>query len=97
VEEQIQRQQIIAVLREQEAGATTAEVCRRHGVSKQTFYRWKAKYGGMAASDAAKLKSLKDENRRLKKLLAEAMLDGEPWCAIGSSTMASALKDVLGN
>ena len=77
-------QQIIAVLREQEAGATTADVCRRHGVSEQTFYRWKAKYGGMGASDAAKLKSLEDENRRLKKLLAEAMLD------------VAALRDVLG-
>jgi putative transposase len=54
------------VLREQEAGATTAEVCRRHGVSEQTFYRWKAKYGGMGASDAAKVKGLEDENRRLK-------------------------------
>ena len=68
-------EQIIGVLREQDAGATTAEVCRRHGVSEQTFYRWKAKYGGMAPSDAAKLKSLEDENRRLKKLLAESMLD----------------------
>lgn len=70
-------QQIIAVLREQEAGATTVEVCRRHGVSEQTFYRWKAKYGGMCASDATKLKSLEDENRRLKKLLAESMLENE--------------------
>ena len=76
--------QIIAVLREQEAGSTTVDVCRRHGVSEQTFYRWKAKYGGMGASDATKLKSLEDENRRLKKLLAEAMLD------------VAALKDVLG-
>jgi putative transposase len=67
--------QIIGVLREQESGATTAEVCRRHGISEQTFYRWKAKYGGMGPSDAQRLKSLEDENRRLKKLLAEAMLD----------------------
>jgi putative transposase len=76
--------QIIAILREQEAGSATAEVCRRHGVSEQTFYRWKAKYGGMQASDAQKLKTLEDENRRLKKLLAESMLD------------VAALKDILG-
>lgn len=68
-------EQIIGVLREQEAGSTTAEVCRRHGISEQTFYRWKAKYGGMGPSDAARLKGLEDENRRLKKLLAESVLD----------------------
>ena len=68
-------EQIIGVLREQEAGAATAEVCRRHGVSEQTFYRWKAKYGGLGPSEAQRLKALEDENRRLKKLLAEAMLD----------------------
>jgi putative transposase len=68
-------EQIIAVLREQEAGATTADVCRRHGVSSATFYKWKAKYGGMDVSDARRLKALEDENTRLKKLLAEAMLD----------------------
>ena len=61
--------QIIGVLREQEAGSPTAEVCRRHGISEQTFYRWKAKYSGMTVSDATKLKALEDENRRLKKLL----------------------------
>ena len=76
--------QIIAVFREQEAGSPTSEVCRRHGISEQTFYRWKAKYSGMSVSDAQKLKTLEDENRRLKKLLAESMLDG------------SALKDLLG-
>jgi putative transposase len=63
------------VLGEQESGATTAEVGRRHGISEQTFDRWKAKYGGMGRSDAQRLKSLKDENRRLQKLLAESMLD----------------------
>lgn len=68
-------EQIIAMLREHEAGAKTAEVCRRHGVSDATFYKWKAKYGGMEVSDARKLKGLEDENRKLKKLLAEAMLD----------------------
>jgi len=67
--------QIIGVLREQEAGGTTDEVCRRHGISQQTFYRWKSKYGGLEVSDAQKLKALEDENRRLKKLLADTMLD----------------------
>jgi putative transposase len=68
-------EQIIGVLREQEAGAATADVCRKHGISSATFYKWKAKYGGLEVSDAKRLRSLEDENRRLKKLLAEAMLD----------------------
>lgn len=68
-------EQIIAILREQEAGAKTADVCRRHGVSGATFYKWKAKYGGLDVSDARRLKALEDENAKLKKLLAEAMLD----------------------
>lgn len=68
-------EQIIAVLREQEAGAKTADVCRKHGISDATFYKWKAKYGGMGVSDARRLKALEDENAKLKKLLAEAMLD----------------------
>jgi len=68
-------EQIIAILREHEAGTKTADVCRRHGISDATFYKWKAKYGGMEVSDARKLKGLEDENRKLKKLLAEAMLD----------------------
>jgi putative transposase len=68
-------EQIIAILREQEAGAKTAEVCRKHGVSEATFYKWKAKYGGMDVSDPRRLKALEDENGKLKKLLAEAMLD----------------------
>jgi putative transposase len=67
-------EQIIAILREQEAGAKTVEVCRKH-FSDATFYKWKAKYGGMEVSDARRLKALEDENARLKKLLAEAMLD----------------------
>ena len=77
-------EQIIAILREHDAGAGTGEVCRRHGISDATFYKWKAKYGGMEVSDAKRLKGLEDENRRLKKLLAEAMLDN------------AALKDLLG-
>jgi putative transposase len=77
-------EQIIAILQEQERGLTTAEVCRRHGVSQPTFYKWKAKFGGLDVSDARKLKVLDEENRRLKKLLAEAMLDN------------AVLKDVLG-
>lgn len=68
-------EQIIGILREHEAGAKTADVCRKHGVSSATFYKWKAKYGGLDVSDAKRLRSLEDENARLKKLLAEAMLD----------------------
>jgi putative transposase len=68
-------EQIFGILREAEAGAKTPEVCRRHGISDATFYKWKAKYGGLEVSEARRLKSLEDENRRLKKLLAEAMLD----------------------
>jgi putative transposase len=68
-------EQIIAILREQEGGVATAEVCRRDGISSPTFFKWKAKFGGMDVSDARKLKALEDENAKLKKLLAEAMLD----------------------
>jgi len=68
-------EQIIGILREQEAGMATAEVCRKHGISGATFYKWKAKYGGLDVSDARRLKALEDENVKLKKLLAEAILD----------------------
>ena len=68
-------EQIIAILREQEGGTSTADVCRRHGISGATFYKWKAKFGGMDVSDAKRLKALEDENAKLKKLLAESMLD----------------------
>ena len=68
-------EQIIAMLKEQEAGAPTAEVCRKHGVSGATFCRWKAKYGGLEVSEARRLKALEDENAKLKRLLAEQMLD----------------------
>jgi len=68
-------EQIIAILREQEAGAKTADVCRQHGISDATFYKWKAKFGGMEVSDARRLRTLEAENAKLKKLLAEAMLD----------------------
>ena len=68
-------EQIIGILREQEAGAATADVCRKHGISSATFYKWKAKYGGLDVSEARRLKALETENARLKKLLAEAMLD----------------------
>ena len=68
-------EQIIAVLREQEAGVTTAEVCRKHGISTATFYAWKAKFGGIDVSEAKRLKQLEDENAKLKRLLADAMLD----------------------
>lgn len=76
-------EQIIGVLREHEAGAKTEEVCRRHGISSATLYKWKSKYGGLEVSEA-RLKALEDENRRLKGLLAESMLDN------------AALKDLLG-
>jgi putative transposase len=68
-------EQIIAVLREHEAGTATGDLCRKHGISGATFYKWKAKYGGLEVSETKRLRSLEDENRRLKKLLAEAMLD----------------------
>ena len=68
-------EQIIAILREQEAGAKTADMCRRHGISEATFYAWKAKFGGLDVSEARRLKALEDENTKLKKLLADAMLD----------------------
>ena len=77
-------EQLIAILAEQERGLATSEVCRRHGMSSATFYKWKAKYGGMDVSDARKLKTLETENARLKKLLADSMLDN------------SILKDLLG-
>ena len=77
-------EQIIAVLREQEAGVATAEVCRKHGVSSATFYKWKAKYGGLGVSEAKRLRVLEDENGWLKRMLADAMLDN------------AALKDLLG-
>ena len=76
-------EQIIAVLREHDAGVKTAELCRKHGISDATFYNWKARFGGMTVSEAARLRGLEDENRRLKKLLAESMLD------------VAALKDLL--
>ncbi len=68
-------EQIIAIVKEQEAGTKTADVCCKHGISDATFYKWKAKYGGLEISEARRLKALEDENARLKRLLADAMLD----------------------
>ena len=68
-------EQIIAVLKESEAGAKTKDLCRRHGISEPTFYNWKAKYAGMTVSEARRLKELEQENGKLKRLLAEAELD----------------------
>lgn len=68
-------EQIIGVLREQEAGAKAADLCRKHGISEATFYNWIAKYGGMDVSEAKRLKALEEENAKLKKMLAEQMLD----------------------
>ena len=76
-------EQIIGVLREQEAGASVAEVCRRHGMSTATFYAWKAKFGSLEVSEAKRLKALEEENAKLKRLYADAMLDN------------TALKDLL--
>ncbi len=76
--------QIIGMIKEQEAGMPTAEVCRKHGLSPNTFYKFRSKYGGMNVSDAVKLRTLEDENAKLKRLLAEAMLDN------------TVLKDLLG-
>jgi putative transposase len=67
--------QIIGVLKEHQAGIPVAELCRKHGISEATFYNWRSRFGGMEVSDARRLKSLEDENRRLKRLLAESMLD----------------------
>jgi putative transposase len=77
-------EQIIAILREQEAGIAVTELCRKHGLSSSTFYKWKARYGGLDVSEARRLRALEDENAKLKRLLAEAMLDNV------------ALKDLLG-
>ena len=68
-------EQVVAILREQEAGVATADLCRKHGISTATFYGWKAKFGGMEVSEAKRLKQLEDENAKLKRLLADAMLD----------------------
>jgi len=76
-------EQIIGILKEHAAGLTAAELCRKHGISDVTFYKWRSKYGGMEVSEAKRLKALEDENAKLKRLLAEAMLDN------------TALKDLL--
>jgi len=68
-------EQIIGILKEHQAGLSAADLCRKHGISDATFYNWRSKYGGMEASEAKRLKALEDENKRLKKLLAESMLD----------------------
>lgn len=68
-------EQIIGLLKEHQAGVSASELCRKHGISDATFYKWRSKYGGMEVSDAKKLRGLEEENRKLKKLLAESMLD----------------------
>ena len=72
------------MLKEHAAGLSAADVCRKHGISDATFYKWRSRFGGMEISDARRLKALEEENRKLKKLMAETMLD------------ASTLKEVLG-
>ena len=78
-------EQIIGVLQEVEAGAPTKEVCRRHGISPETFYRWRRKYGGLEVDEARRLKQVEDENRRLKRIVADQALN------------LQVLKDLLGN
>ena len=68
-------QQIVGILKESEAGAKTADLCRKHGVSPAAFYKWKSRFGGMEVSDVVKMRVLEDENRRLKKLLADSALE----------------------
>jgi putative transposase len=68
-------EQIIGILKEGEAGAKTGEICRKHGICEQTYYRWKSKYGGLDVSEARRLRQLEDENRRLKQMVAEQALD----------------------
>jgi putative transposase len=68
-------EQIIGVLKEDQAGLSATELCRKHGISDATFYKWRSKYGGMEVSEAKRLKQLEDENAKLKKLLAESMMD----------------------
>ena len=80
---QFTEEQIIGILKQAEAGGNNQEICRKNGITEQTFYRWRAKYGGMQVSDAKRLKELETENRKLKQLLAEAHLDN------------AALKEVL--
>jgi putative transposase len=75
-------EQIIKILKEQDAGAKLADICRRHGISEQTFHRWKAKFGGMDVNEARRLKQLEDENRRLKHLVADLTLDNQALRAI---------------
>lgn len=67
--------QIIRILKEHQAGLSAAEICGKYGISDATFYNWRSKFGGMEASEAKRLKALEDENRKLKKLLAESVLD----------------------
>ena len=85
-------EQIIGILREQETGQKTADVCRRHGISEATFYKWKSKYGGLDVSEAKRLKSLEDENTRLKKLLAEARSSAIPCSACNFVAIAKTLE-----
>jgi putative transposase len=75
-------EQIVGILKESEAGMATRELCRKHGIAEQTFYRWKSKYGGMNVSEAQRLKQLEDENRKLKQMVADLMLDKQALQAV---------------
>ena len=74
---QFTEEQIIGVLKQAEAGIKTAEICRQHGISSATYYKWKAKYGGLEVSEARRLRQLEDENRRLKQIVADLTLDNQ--------------------
>ena len=82
-------EQIIAILKQQESGVATADVCREHGISSTTFYKWKAKFGGLEVSDARRRKTLEDENAKLKKLLAEQILDNAMLRDVASKKMVT--------
>ena len=75
-------EQIVGVLKEADAGRKVQDICRKHGISEHTFYRWKAKYGGLEVSDTRRLKSLEDENRRLKTIVADLTLDNQMLKAV---------------
>ena len=75
-------EQIVGILRESEAGMATGELCRKYGIAQQTFYRWKSKYGGMSVSEAQRLKQLEEENRKLKQMVADLMLDKQGLQAV---------------
>ena len=90
-------EQILAIVKEGEAGRKVADLCRVHGITEQTYYRWKAKYGGMELSEMQRLKALEDENRRLKQIVAEQTLDIQAMKAVNPATAESAFAKLTSN